>query len=121
MFTLQSHGALKAEGGVQQLWDATLALQQHAGALLASHANAGVRLQAAKFIEHLVNLFTDSSLPCTRPGSPVISHQPKASAGPLVKPVTVSSSLAFAKAWKQLGFLIGKHLKICIDELCTSQ
>eukprot|EP00891_Asterochloris_glomerata_P003600 jgi/Astpho2/3600/Aster-06894 len=50
----QSQGALKAEGGVQQLWDATLALQQQAGALLASHANAGVRLQAAKFIEHLL-------------------------------------------------------------------
>eukprot|EP00891_Asterochloris_glomerata_P003602 jgi/Astpho2/3602/Aster-06896 len=50
---LESQGALKAEGGVQQLWHATLALQQQAGALLASHANPGVWLQAAKFIEHL--------------------------------------------------------------------
>ena len=94
MFTLQYQGALKAEGGVQQLWDATVALQQHAGALLASHANAGVRLQAAKFIEHLVIMFTDSSLPCTQPGSAAISHQPTASAGPLARPATVSSILA---------------------------
>ena len=104
---MQSQGALKAEGGVQQLWDATLALQQQAGALLASHANAGVRLQAAKFIEHLVIMFTDTSLPCTQSGSAAISHQPIASAGPLARPAIVSSSLAFTN----LGFLIGKHLK----------
>lgn len=97
--TLQSQGALKAEGGVQQLWHATLALQQQAGALLASHANPGVRLQAAKFIEHLVIMFTDISLPCARPGSAAISQQPIACAGPLARPAIVSSSLAFEKAW----------------------
>ena len=96
--SLQTQGAAKAEGGVQQLWNATLALQQQAGALLALHANAGVQLQAAKFIEHLVVMFTDVSLPCTRPGSAAISHQPIASAGPLARPAIVSSSLAIEKA-----------------------
>ena len=69
--TLESQGALKAEGGVQQLWHATLALQQQAGALLASHANPGVWLQAAKFIEHLVIMLTDISLPCIQSQLPV--------------------------------------------------
>lgn len=58
---------------------------------MTDHTVPGVRLQATKFLEHIVLLFTADSVPVLAPGGKTISMQRLASLKTVLTPAAVSS------------------------------